>query len=145
MLREWPGWWSKLELFEVFTGPTLYFDLDTVIVGSIDELADYPHHFSMLTDFGRPQTCQSAVMAWCGDWSHIAFGFSMDRAEEYTTPLRWGDQGWIEEHAGVEPDRFQELFPRQIVSRKFGARWPGEERVVCFHGLPRPRDVNWQV
>lgn len=145
MLRDWPGWWSKLELFEVFTGPTLYFDLDTVIVGSIDDIADYPHEFSMLSDFGRPSSCASGVMAWNGDWSHIALEFSLERIEEFQTPDRWGDQSWIAETVGIEPDRLQELFPRQIVSRKFGARWPKEERVVCFHGVPRPRDVKWQV
>jgi hypothetical protein len=145
ILRDWPGWWSKLELFEWFTAPTLYFDLDTVIVGSLDEIADYPHRFSMLTDFGHPANLASGVMAWDGDYSHIALEFSIERAEEFTSPARWGDQAWIAETAGVEPERLQEIFPRQIVSRKFGARWPGEERVVCFHGVPRPRDVNWTV
>ncbi len=145
ILRDWPTWWSKLELFEWFTGPTLYFDLDTVIVDSIDEIADYPHEFSMLSDFGRPAGCASGVMAWNGDFSHIALEFSIERAEEFKSPARWGDQAWIAETAGLEPERLQELFPRQIVSRKFGARWPGEERVVCFHGVPRPRDVNWTV
>lgn len=144
MLRAWSGWWSKLELFEWFTGPTLYFDLDTVIVGSIDDIADYPHEFSMLSDFGRPSSCASGVMAWCGDYSHIALEFTEERAADYLEPTRWGDQAWISETVGVEPDRLQELFPRQIVSRKFGARWP-DERVVCFHGVPRPRDVNWIV
>jgi hypothetical protein len=145
ILRSWSGWWSKLELFEWFTGPTLYFDLDTVIVGSIDDIANYPHQFSMLSDFGRPSSCASGVMAWCGDFSNIALEFSEERAADYLEPTRWGDQAWISETVGLEPDRLQELFPRQIVSRKFGARWPGEERVVCFHGVPRPRDVNWTV
>lgn len=143
--REWPGWWSKLELFEQLTGPTLYFDLDTVIVGSIDELADYPHRFSMLSDFGRPGSCASGVMAWSGDWSHITAGFDLERAADYQDADRWGDQAWIAEHAGIAPERLQKLFPRQIVSRKFGPRWPGAERVVCFHGQPRPRDVGWTV
>ena len=32
----WPGWWSKLELFEQLKGRVLYFDLDTVIAGSLN-------------------------------------------------------------------------------------------------------------
>src|SRR3990172_8259243 len=56
-LREaWPGWWSKLELFRpgTFSGPVLYFDLDTVIVGSIDALASYRGPLAMLSDFYKP-------------------------------------------------------------------------------------------
>lgn len=142
--HEWSGWWAKLELFEHLTGPTLYLDLDTVVVGSLDAIAAYPHRFSMLTDFARPAGCNSSVMAWRGDWSGIAAGFTPSQADHYASPQRWGDQGWIEERVGA-PDRLQSLLPRQIVSRKFGPRYPGEERIVCFHGLPRPRDVGWRV
>lgn len=147
LVAGWPGWWSKLELFAWLRGPTLFFDLDTVLVGSIDELAAHPHRFSMLSDFGYPAVCSSAVMAWDGDWSHLATRFRRSMMDSYCEPRRWGDQGYIAEHAGVEPDRLQALFPRQIVSYKFGTRHPGVEveRVVCFHGLPRPRDVGWSV
>ena len=33
---DWPGWWSKLELFreDVSVGRMIYFDLDTVITGT---------------------------------------------------------------------------------------------------------------
>lgn len=43
LAHNWTGWWSKLELFRgnLFVENTriLYFDLDTVIVGSLKEIA----------------------------------------------------------------------------------------------------------
>lgn len=143
--RGWPGWWSKLELFELLKGPTLYFDLDTVIVGSLDEIASYPHRFSMLADFVRPATFASGMMAWCGDWSHLANGFSEDAIARYQRHRRLGDQGWIQDRLDRPPDVLQRLFPGQIGSRKVRGRDKARERVVCFHGLPRPRDVDWKV
>lgn len=141
----WPGWWSKLELFEQLTGRTLYFDLDTVIVGSLDTIARYPHRFSMLEDFTRPGLPASGVMAWSGNWSHLAEHFKPWRARDYTRGDRLGDQAWIAEHLGGTPALLQRLFPGQISSVKVGLRDRSNERVVCFHGKPRPRDTNWSV
>ena len=41
LVNDWPGFWSKIELYKPgrFKGPVLYFDLDTVIHGNIDALA----------------------------------------------------------------------------------------------------------
>jgi hypothetical protein len=41
LVTDWPSYWSKIELFRprLFKGPVLYFDLDTVIHGNIDDLA----------------------------------------------------------------------------------------------------------
>jgi len=60
----WPGWWSKLELFEQLKGRVLYFDLDTVIAGSLDEIASYPHAFSMLSDLVTSGALRAA--SWRG-------------------------------------------------------------------------------
>ena len=62
--HDWPGWWSKIEVFRpgVVTGPTLYLDLDTVLVGSIDRLADFPDDFAMMRNFNASWMPGSAVM-----------------------------------------------------------------------------------
>jgi hypothetical protein len=64
MIHGWPGWWAKIELFKpgVIRGPTLYLDLDTVLVGSIDALAYLPHDFAVMRNFHRPEMPGSAVM-----------------------------------------------------------------------------------
>lgn len=41
LVHGWPGWWSKVELFRpgVFTGHTLFFDLDVVMRGDLSAMA----------------------------------------------------------------------------------------------------------
>lgn len=132
---DWPGWWAKIEVLKL-PGPVLYLDLDTVITGDLSEITAYPHRFTMLADFMHDRLA-SGVMAWNGDWSHLYRDY--DPTRNYPGH---GDQGYI---AGkVKAERFQDLFPGQIVSRKKGPRNPNE-RIVCFHGHPRPHQVNWSV
>lgn len=131
-----PGWWSKLELLRL--PEALYFDLDTVITGDLAEIAEYPHTFTMLSDFYRPERPASGVMAWRGDYSFLLDEYDPDR----TYPGH-GDQGYIA--SKIEPERFQDLFPGQITSRKVKHTRNSNERVVCFHGAPRPHEVGWKI
>lgn len=78
------GWWSKLQLFsppvaEALGNDCLYFDLDTVIIRSIDMLAAIKSPMAFLRNWntfldGRPRL-SSAVMRWKIDptfiWSHF--------------------------------------------------------------------------
>lgn len=133
---DWPGWWAKLEIFRL-TGKVLYLDLDTVIKGDLSEIASYPHRFTMLSDFytGKPA---SGVMAWDGDYS-----FLMNDYRHGQSYPGHGDQGYI--GSKVEPERFQDLFPRQVTSRKVKNTRNPNERIVCFHGKPRPHEVDWTI
>lgn len=67
--RDWPGWWAKIELFRpgVITGPTLYLDLDTVIVGSIDRLSEFRHDFAIMRNLNASWMPGSAVMWFSGE------------------------------------------------------------------------------
>ena len=131
------GWWSKLELFTL-KSKTLYFDLDTVITGDLSEIAEYPHEFTMLSDFYKLKEPASGVMAWDGDYSFILSDY--DQNKHYSGH---GDQGYIA--TKVLAKRFQNIFPSQITSRKDTKTRNKNERVVCFHGEPRPHSVNWNV
>lgn len=137
--NDWPGWYSKMELFQL-TGKVLYFDLDTVITGDLTEIVEYPHKFTMLSDFFKPELPASGVMAWDGDYSYLMRDFY------YGKPHKGhGDQGYIAENLGFDPDRFQSLFPNRITSRKQPQYRNKQESVVCFHGEPRPHSVGWKV
>lgn len=102
----WPGWWSKVELFDHFKGRTLYLDLDTIVLGDMAPLANgsfrmcrHPRPISS-TDPRRPWL--SPVMAWDGDYSQIPFAFEQMGAHvmaTYTTAAQWGDQAFIAERA----------------------------------------------
>lgn len=146
---EWIGWWSKLNLFSTFKAKdetTVYFDLDTVIRDDISELLAHKHNFTMLSDFYKPEFPASGVLAWTGDYSYLADGFRNEYDSKYRATGKWGDQGWISDRLellGVEPDRFDKLFPKLINSYKLN--YTAENAVICFHGDPRPHTVGWIV
>ena len=128
-------------------GDLLYFDLDTMIVGPLDEIQKVDR-LTVLRDFNVPDRMASGVMfipeevraeVWA-DWikcpdEHIA---------------HWGghgDGGYLSKF-WKDAQRWQDFVPGQIVSYKNhirGQKFPENVRVVCFHGRPRPRDVRWMI
>ena len=164
LATDWPGWWSKLSLFRegLFDGSVLYFDLDTVVVGSLDEIARHPHEFTMAHEYYRPDRMCSTAMAWTGDQSFLFDAFMADPkgiARLYDDVLppkdgRIGDQSFIEDQFkafGVRPDTFRDLFgERAIASYKVHCcekAPPEDAAVVAFHGRPKPCDFKsgWVV
>jgi hypothetical protein len=148
--QDWPGWWSKIELFRpgIFAGPVFYADLDTIVTGPLDELVR-GHEFTVLRNFWKPDRIGSGLMAWDADLSRIYYAFrcNPDRfIRDYKTPERWGDQSFIKDHSTFEPERWQAKYPGKIVSYKFhvrdAGRVPPGAAVVCFHGQPRPWATN---
>lgn len=142
------GWWAKLYLFsKVAFIPgerVLYFDLDVLILGPIDAIADYVGPFAGLRDTprGRDQL-QSSVMAWeAGRCAHIWENWLKAGKPE----VSGGDQVWIQQrHA--KPAWLQDLYPgafRSFKSECIGGP-PAGTRVVFFHGLPRPHEAGGWV
>jgi hypothetical protein len=145
MLHGFPGWWAKIELFR-FKGPYLYMDLDTMIVGPLDDLlaAAEKHEFIALRDFYKPTQMGSGLMAWNGDMSRIYDRF-LEHPEKHMvrckTPARWGDQGFISDCDLGSVAYWQDVLPSQVVSWKRDGV-TADANVVCFHGKPRPWDVG---
>jgi hypothetical protein len=142
------GWWSKLELFDVFTeGNTLFMDLDTVIRGPCTEILDrlMGRSFVIVRDFYRMRTNRTAmgscVIFWNGNYRWIFEMFLADRPEK---KLR-GDQDFLEQAftakgQGVEyvQDITHEVCNFMAHIRDQSP--PSEAAIVCFHGKPRPWD-----
>lgn len=142
LTSDWPGWWAKMELFKL-PGPVLYFDLDTVIVGDLADVAlQALTGVTMLADFYRPERAQSGVMSWGGDLSWVYRKFAASPAEFMAQYRGDGEllADWLPAAA-----RWQDVLPGRIVSRKLPQTRNPMEAVVCFHGRPRPRDVGWSV
>ena len=142
LLHNWPRWWGKLELFRggLFSGPVIYLDLDTDVIGPLDSLVSVD--FTMLSDFNRPHMPASGVMAWTGDGPSEVYWAAYHNPEamrRYNTSARWGDQGWIRDHVSKPPSRFRD---GACVSYKVHCRRtqqvPEGAVVVCYHGKPRP-------
>lgn len=141
------GWWNKLALFapDVFEKGEriIYLDLDTVIVGPIDDILKYQGEFAILQDFYRPDGWQSSFMSWQAGFGHWIW----ERFNELGRPdIEGGDQVFIEQmvpHAHI----WQVLFPDWFVSYKRHCvdMFPKGARVVIFHGEPRPHQAGGWV
>lgn len=148
--QDWPGWWSKLCLFApgLFDGPVFYLDLDTIVVGRLDDIV-VAHHFTVLENFWSKARIGSGLMAWSEAAKpqlariYERFCRAPERyMKEYVVTEKWGDQGFIRYHSPIEPARWQTKYPGQVVSFKMHVlkqrRVPPRASVVCFHGKPRP-------
>lgn len=147
--HNWPGWWSKMELFKHDLGRVLYIDLDTVIVGPLAEMLEYPHKFTALQALNNKPAKQlnSGLMAWQGARPDLFEPFAADPdywIKACVTGNCWGDQGFINRHL-PKWEAWQTLFPGAVGS--FKNTWnrrkpPPSARVVCFHGEPKPFAVD---
>jgi hypothetical protein len=142
LVEGWPGWWSKIECFRpnLFTGPVVYFDLDTLIVGDLTDLCSYQGKFACLRDFYRSYGLGSGVMAWnpCDETDEI-----FEQYAENPRDIPGGDQAWIE-RVFPKADRLQDIYSG-IYSYKVhhcGNIIPGEAKVVCLHGRPKFADMR---
>lgn len=143
------GWWAKLALFKpgMFDPGerVLYFDLDTVLVGMLDDILGYDGPFASLCDVYRPNGLQSSVLMWRAGEADFIWTL-WERAGR--PEVDGGDQAWIEQavkmtSAGdLQFDRFQDLYPGQFVSYKVDCLSgpPADARVVFFHGDIKPHE-----
>lgn len=153
--ESWPGWWAKLLLFKYGTGHCLYLDLDTVVVGPLDDLVS--KRLAMPANWGQSGHggCQSSVMSWGQDYSGLYRYFDPD--ELIVTSERhscgrfrglWGDQEFITRLMG-SPGEAEVVPMTGVYSYKYHCRegLPHDAVVVSFHGDPKPGEVSdsWVV
>lgn len=133
--HEWPGWWSKIELFSpgLFTGRVLYLDLDVLVTGELGPLVDGSGLIAMQDT--RFPGINSSVMAWdAGDTEFY------DRFTPDTMRRLRSDQDWLNE---VRP-AIATFAPGLVVSYKDECRGdlPENARIVVCHGRPKPPDIK---
>lgn len=137
------GWFSKFEIFREL-GPVLYLDLDTIITGDITPLANSiingGEAFWMLEAFHPLRKWASGIMGWTGDWNWL-----VSHCKRYAGLYRM-DQDCIAK-ALVENGKVPYVIGRdlnKIYSYKHHCMegLPEDARVVCFHGKPRPKEVD---
>lgn len=104
--QDWPGWWAKVALFDpayALGSRVLYLDLDTLIVGDLGGIVDFPADLALAPPAytfgnGSPKggagivdRYQSSVMVWRPPAGREAFERFGDEAR---TRFR-GDQDWL--------------------------------------------------
>lgn len=149
---DWPGWWSKMELFRPdIRGALFYIDLDCVVVGDLSDLVAIRGP-AIMRDVYRPDGLQSSIMAIpARAKKEIWQAFIADpQANMDACTVRWskwGDQGFIEGFWLDKAKRFQDELPGQVLSYKADnvARTgvPEGARVIVFHGRPRPWEAGF--
>lgn len=134
-----------MELFRVFSGPTLYFDLDTIIRADASVVVDAARNsrFVILRDFYRGINDRSAMgsgmMWWSGDMRWV-----LDKWLAEGCAGHRGDQDFLEKcfkEGGQKFEFWQDIAPEMVCSFKADirdAKHPSTAPVVCFHGRPRP-------
>lgn len=130
------GWWTKVRLFEPgrFQGRVLYLDLDSVIVGPLDELAATKGIIG-LRDWGWDRDVYgSGVMVWdAGEHAEIFARYTDD------VPVKFrGDQDWMTSLGG-----WPTFPPGMVCSYRYHASKAPPEgvAVVAFHGRPKPHEL----
>lgn len=142
--RGMKGWWSKLELFNPanagkLKGRILYLDLDTLIVGNLDPIIDYPAPFALAPHAGSfegrdglavVKRYNSSVMVWdAGTLDGLYRHWSWQVAHRLH-----GDQDWIGEQV---PDAA--TFPTSWVPRisQLGNSLPSKDAKVVLMKTPK--------
>lgn len=130
------GWWSKLSLFDPslpLTGRIIYLDLDTLIVSSLEPIADFDAPFALIPD-GAPnfkgsgqyavvKQFNSSVMVWdAGVRPDLFLNWTPQVADRL-----FGDQDWIGERAPELAKMPLEWFPRLS---QINSSIPDDARVV---------------
>ena len=149
--HNWPGWWSKIELFsdDIDISPHLYLDLDTVITGNLEAFTDLPYDFAMLRNFTYPDMVGSGVM-WFREVPHQVYTKFLKMPECYMAHHERmvdaetsyiGDQAFIWDALNRKVDALDNL---PIKSYRYHCRYRllPDTSLVCFHGSPRPPEVK---
>jgi len=165
--KEWPGWWTKMNLFnprmEKYR-PFLYFDLDTAIVDDITNILPpigFENEFICLSSFFTPprlNELQSGMMWFGKDNKEISKIWErwMDNPDGVVIKYHknGGDQSFFRSLITMTKVDWQSIIPNKIWSFKINPTktdWlrelPDHLSIVCFHGVPRiplaGKSVDW--
>lgn len=150
MKHMWPGWWCKMEMFHPkIEGDIFFVDLDTFILDNIEDFLKV-RDLTMLTDFYKPEGLGSGLMyipqsARADVWN----SFVRSPVNNMHNFKIGGDQRFLMSVWKNKPQRWQEVLPNRVVSYKAqrikDKGVPDNTGILCFHGVPKPSDLNWQL
>jgi hypothetical protein len=146
----WKGWHIKAEMFraDLWEGydRVLYIDLDTIIADNIDNILKSKSRLTMLRDFYQPDVWETGMMYFTPGDLDIYDIFTPDNPP----PVNKKDADIISNYLrghDLVPDFFQDNF--KIGSYKISLVRDDEDwreyQIICFHGNPRPHEVEWDL
>jgi hypothetical protein len=142
----WKGHLPKLYVYSPeagLTGRVILFDLDNVIVGSLDDMAAYRGPLCVrgrLTPAKGRLPDGDMISFDAGDVGHLWEAANRKDIEAITL----GRERVFIHYVAPHCDQWQLICPDQVVSYRYCAikALPKEARVVSFHGRPRPHEVS---
>jgi hypothetical protein len=153
LTESYPGWWSKIAMFRpgVITGPTLYLDLDSVIVNRLDPVENISFDFAMLSILGKGEKLGNSGAMWFRKpFPHVYERFAekpdywIKYHQDNARNRYMGDQAYISDQFAEIPKLHEALpnFFRSFKYDKCQTAVPAGCSVVCFGGKPRPHEVT---
>lgn len=150
--KNYPRWWSKFEVYEQWHGtPILMVDLDTVFLKTLEILPEHEDEMLIIRDpwkdGGRfPERLAGGFM-YLPEWAYdrLASVARNQGIENLIAEFSGDDQPFLHSLFSKVALRFQDHYLDQIVSYKVHVKGVGlqeDNRVVYFHGQPRPWNVK---
>ena len=146
----WKGCLPRLWMYNPeagLEGQVLALDLDIIIVGPLDDIASYRGDFCVRSKFkpGFESKADGDIIGFrAGARKNIWDDFYAD--PQYVENFTGGRERWWYRKTDLCKDRWQTLYPGQIVSYKRHVRrtgkLPSNARIVSCHGRPRPHEIR---
>lgn len=155
MSTDLPRWHCKFEIFRTELwreySTVVCMDLDTIVVGDINNVLTANIEFGMLSDIYRPERPATGMIVFHPN-PRLRYIYEYI-LEHRPDPRTWDVYPMLTalEHLGITPERLQHRFG--IYSWKAdlhdrNGRWqqiPYDAQIVVWHGKPRPHSVKWEV
>ena len=149
LVENWSGWWGKATLFSDhgLSGRMLYIDLDTVITGSLNDLARYDGVFAVMGT--ADLECEKAkdgyntsIIAWHTDFGkeiYLVLKKYYEQALKFICRFDFWTEMMVKNAQIV-----QELFPQQFLDYLTYCKnhVPEGCRMVCFPREPKPHNFT---
>lgn len=131
-----------------------FFDLDTTIVGNVDEVFEYDGYFAAIQPFNpknKNKWLAGGILSFVNGSTEWMYNQVAKDPKGWAKESQGGKERLIliqfEQQSNVKFDRWQDILPQNyIISYKKtiqkGQRYPRDTRVICFHGNPRPHQLN---
>jgi hypothetical protein len=160
---KFPTWWSKIAFFHPDFQKAVFFDLDTIITGPIDNIGygiEGEVKFAILENFLQPPVRNPAIKNPCKFGSAVMWRspysqiyriiydvYLADPAKVWDQYKKDGDQKFIEEMIekyALPYSYIQDHYPKNYFrSVKFPEALtdaPEGNHILCYHGYPRPHE-----
>jgi len=162
----WKGNLPKLAIYDPknnFTGRVLVFDLDHVIVGSLDDMATYKGEFCTREDHYKKGSSGGDLIGFNSGYVNRIWDFfnrKTKAVERMSTGNKIhgsfgkvGQERIFYREFVKDMDFWERIYPGQIISYRLEAQksesLPQQTRIITFHGKPKPHQIlnppKWMV